>query len=151
MLLCGSSGAILSRWQGWGAAGVDGQEHLGSLRWDEHPSLCGRVVEYAATATPGEQVSNAVMVSVCIHTFPSIYILLISLQDGGSGCCCIPFRSCYWPEMMSVLPRLGAPPLAVSRDAAVSWKCSSHSWGLQCVFAGHAWTQIDGERSGRAR
>lgn len=52
---------------------------------------------------------------------------------------------------MSVLPRLGALPLAVSRDAAVSWKRSSHSWGLQCVFAGHTWTQIDGERSEGAR
>lgn len=75
MLLCGSSGAILSHWQGWGAAGVDGQEHLGALRWDKHPRQRGRVAAFAATATPGEQVSNAVMACVYTHFHPSIYYL----------------------------------------------------------------------------
>lgn len=140
----------MAGWQGWGAAGVDGREHLGALRWEKCLRLRGGVEECTATAALGEWVSSAVMGCVYTH-ISSIYILLISLQDSSSGCCCIPFQSCYWPEMMSVLPRLGALPLAVSRDAAVSWKRSSHSWGLQCVFAGHAWTQIDGERSGRAR
>lgn len=74
MLLCGSSGAILSHWQGWGAAS---QEHLGALRWDKHPRLCGRVAEYAATAALGEQVSNAVM--VCVYTHISIYLYITYL------------------------------------------------------------------------
>ena len=67
----------MSGWQGWGAAGVDGQEHLGALRWDKCPRLCSGVLESTATTALGERVSGAVM--GCVYTHISIHLYITYL------------------------------------------------------------------------
>lgn len=104
------------------------------------------VVTCADMTVLGEWVSSALM---CCMYISVIYRLLISLQDSDSGWCCIPFRSCYWPEMMSVLLRLGALPLAVSKGCGCQLEVLQSFMGTSvCAFD---WTQIDGERSMGAR
>ena len=68
----------MSGWQGWGAAGVDGREHLGALRWEKCPRLCGGVVECTGTAVLGEQVSSAVMGGVYTHISIHLYITYLT-------------------------------------------------------------------------
>lgn len=68
----------MSGWQGWGAAGVDGWEHLDAQRWDKCPRLCGGVVESTATAALGERVSGAVMGYGYTHISIHLYITYLT-------------------------------------------------------------------------
>lgn len=64
----------MSGWQGWGAAGVGGRQHLGALRWDKCPRSRGGVVERMAPAAPGEWVSSAG--KGCAYTHISIHLYI---------------------------------------------------------------------------